>query len=100
MPFLEATDKIVGPFRMRVKRLRTPTGAEVERELGGTEDLDVLATAGSDYYLMKIGGGEYFTWDMKHEVGVDVAAGVDPLLVIALVIVSAPVGNGLASYQE
>jgi len=61
-------------------------------------DLSVIATGASRPYLMsKSGGasdGTYFAWSRETELGVDVAAGVDALLVIAhLAVCSAPLGS-------
>ena len=69
------------------------------------DDLNILATAASDFYLQTIGGGsgaapaKYFSWEKPNEWGVDCAAGVDSLLVIVATIAVAPGNLGCSQPQ-
>ena len=61
-------------------------------------DLSLVATAGKDTYLMSLGSGsaadgKFFTWNTEKEWGVDCAAGLDPVLVIATVMCAGPNGD-------
>ena len=95
------------PFRMLIKR-GEPSAADATP--GAEHDPDVVATAANDIYLMSNSAGKgvdgkYFKWDRefdKHgkrntEWGIDCAAGVDSLLVLAVVITAGPNGMGNAT---
>lgn len=88
------------PFRMFVRKAESaaePTGGVAEPS---TYDMSVVATVANDPYLTKISGGEYFKWNREFdkkgrrdtEWGVDCAAGVDSLLVIAAAMTGGPNG--------
>ena len=78
----------LSPFRAAIK---TPEGSAAA---GDEYDRTILATVAKDFYLMSISAGagakdaKYFTWskDMPAQWGVDCAAGMDSLLVIAICI--------------
>ena len=90
------------PFRMAIK--------SAEGSVGGQDEYDrtILATAAADKYLMSISAGagadgKYFTWTKEFDSktgkrdaqwGVDCAAGMDSLLVIAIVVSSGCNGMG------
>ena len=93
------------PFRMLIKKAAAETDAQES-----LYDLGVVATAGNDMYLMNVSGGKgidgkYFKWNKEFdskgkrdtEWGVDCAAGMDPLLVLAIVISAGPNGMGNAT---